>query len=67
MLMTYPDSYLLAEFPPYHVTEDDVSIPVHRLEVEKFTGHRCVRGRGGVIAVMYETHWTGLLVPSLRA
>ena len=45
--------------PPYHVTQD-VSTPLRRLEVEKITGHQSVRGRGGVIAVTYETHWTGL-------
>jgi hypothetical protein len=50
--------------PPYHVTADDVSAPVHKMTVEKITGHQSVRGRGGVIAVMYETHWTGLLRPS---
>ena len=33
---------------------------LQRLKVEKITGHQAVRGRGGVIAVMYETHWTGL-------
>ena len=33
---------------------------VDRLEVEKVAGHQSVRGRGGVIAGMYETHWTGL-------
>ena len=37
--------------------------PRQRLEVEKITGHQSVRGRGGVIAVMYETHWTGLSGP----
>ena len=50
--------------PPYHVTEDDVSVPSERLEVEQITSHRSVRGRGGVIAVLYETHWKGLLQPS---
>ena len=29
-------------------------------KVEKITGHESVCGRGGVIAVMYETHWAGL-------
>ena len=28
--------------------------------MEKTTGYQSVRGRGGVIAVMYETHWTDL-------
>ena len=50
--------------PPYHVTVDDVSTPVERLEVEQISTHQLVRGRGGVIAVLYETHWKGLLRPS---
>ena len=37
--------------PPYHVTQDDVSTPLQRLEVDQITGHQSVRGRGGVIAV----------------
>ena len=41
---------------PYHVTQDDVSTPLQRLEVEQITGHQSVRGRGGVIAVLYKTH-----------
>ena len=32
-------------------------IPV---DIEKITGHQFVRGRGGKLAVMYETHWEGL-------
>ena len=43
---------------PFHVTHDDVSTPLQRLEVEKITGHHLVCGGGGVIAMMYETHWT---------
>ena len=50
--------------PPYHVTQDDVSAALQRLEVEKITGHQSVRGRGGVIAVLYTTHWVGLSEPS---
>ena len=34
------------------------------LDVAKLTGHQCVRGRGGAIAVVYETHWDGLLRPT---
>ena len=37
---------------PYHVTQDDVSTPLQRLEVEQITGRQSVRGRGGVIAVV---------------
>ena len=50
--------------PPYHVTQDDVSTPLQRLEVEQITGHQSVRGRGGVVAVLYKTHWAGLSEPS---
>ena len=42
--------------PSYHVTQDDVSIPLQLLEVEQITGHQSVRGRGGAIAVLYKTH-----------
>ena len=45
---------------PYYVIQGGVLAPLQRLEMEKITGHRSVRRRGGVIAVMYETHWTGL-------
>ena len=30
------------------------------MDIEKITGHQLVRGRGGKLAVMYETHWEGL-------
>ena len=40
--------------PPYHLTEDDVSAPVVRLDIKQITGHYSVRGRGGVMAVIYE-------------
>ena len=50
--------------PPYHVIKDDVTVPIERLEIEKITSHRSVRGRGGVIAAFYETHWKDLLQPS---
>ena len=59
-LMKYVLNNFSTKFTPYHVTQDDVSTPLQRLEVEKITGHQSVRGRGGVIAVMYETRWTGL-------
>ena len=49
---------------PHHVTQDDVSAPLQRLKVEKTTGHQSVRGRGGVIAVLYKTYWGGLSEPS---
>ena len=50
--------------PPYHVTQDDVLTSPQRLEVEQITGHQSVRGRGGIIAVLYKTHWAGLSEPS---
>ena len=50
--------------PPYHVTTDDVSTPPILIDVAKITGRQCVRGRGGVIAVLYETHWNGILRPT---
>ena len=60
--------YMLNKFcnksPPYHVTQDDVSTPLQRLEVEQITGDQSVRGRGGVIVVLYKTHWAGLSEPS---
>ena len=34
------------------------------IDVAKITGHQCVRGRGGAIAVLYETHWNGILRPT---
>ena len=49
--------------PPCHVTQDDVSAPLQRLEVEKITGHQSVRGRGGIIAMLYKTRWVGLSEP----
>ena len=51
------------KFPPYHVTQGDVSTPLQRLEVEQITGHQSVRGRGGIIAVLYKTYWAGLPEP----
>ena len=60
--------YVLNNFrkksPPYHVTQDGVSAPLQRLEVEKITGNQSVRGRGGFIAVLYKTHWVGISEPS---
>ena len=60
--------YVLSNFseksPPCHVTLDDVSVPLQRLDVDKITGHQSVRGRGGFVTVMYETHWTGPSRPS---
>ena len=60
--------YVLHSFgdkcPPFHVTPDDVSAPVGRLKVDYISGHQLVRGRSGVLAVLYHTHWIGLATPS---
>ena len=53
--------------PPYHVTEDDVSTPLQRLEVGQITGDQPAQGRGGVIAVLYKTHLAGTLQTFLGA
>ena len=37
---------------------------LERLEVDKISSHRSVRGRGGAVAVLYETPWKGLLRPT---
>ena len=50
--------------PPYDVTTDDVSTPLILIDVAKITGHQCVRGRGGAIAVLHETHWNGTFRPT---
>eukprot|EP00752_Nemacystus_decipiens_P015617 g13940.t1 len=50
--------------PPYHVTTADVFSQPTRLDVEQLTAHQVARGRGGNLAVMYETHWKRLLTPS---
>ena len=48
--------------PPFRVTDDDVesSIDVEHLEVDTIVTHQFVRGRGGKIAVLFETRWIGL-------
>ena len=58
-LTQYVLNIFFKKSPLYHVTRDDVSAPLQRLEV-KITGRQSVRGRGGVIAVLYKTHWAGL-------
>ena len=56
--------YVFIDFPKKSlandVTRDDFSPRFQRLRVEKITGHQSVRDRDGVIAVMDETHWSGL-------
>ena len=62
-LTQYVLNYLSKKFPPYYVTQDGVSTPFQRLEVEQITGHQSVRGRSGVIAVLYKMHLAGLSEP----
>ena len=50
--------------PPYHISTDDIATPPILINVAKTTGHQCVRGRGGAIAILYETHWDSLLRPT---
>lgn len=50
--------------PPYHVKTDNVSESVHRLEINKIMRHQWGHDRGGRIAILYETHWKGLLCAS---
>ena len=63
-ISTYVLNSSSTKSPPYHVTLDDVSPPPERFEVQQISGHQLVRGRRGVMAVLYETHWTGLFSPS---
>ena len=54
-----PTSHVLnnytTKFPPYHVIEDDITVPIERLEVEEIPSHRSLRSGGGVIAVLQKT------------
>ena len=63
-LTQYVLNIFFKKSPPHHVTQDDVSTPLQQLEVEQITGHQSVRGRGGVIAILYKTYWAGLSEPS---
>ena len=58
---------------PTRLRDKVASLPRHHrrrlhppilIDVAKITGHQCVRGRGGAIAVLYETHWNGILRPT---
>ena len=53
--------YVLHSFtdksPPFHRTAEDVVKSGMPVGIEKTTGHQLARGRGGKLAVMYETHW----------
>ena len=46
--------------PPFHPTAEDVVISGSPKDIKNITGHHLVRGRGGKLAVMYETHWESL-------
>ena len=63
-LTQYVPNNLSKKSPPYHVTQDDVSAALQRLELELITGRQSVRGRSGVIAVLYKTPWAELSEPS---
>ena len=56
--------YVLHSFtdksPPFDPTTEDVVKSCIPVDTEKITGCQLVRGRGGKLAVMYETHWEGL-------
>lgn len=47
--------------PPDHVTRDDVETFIERGAVDMITGHQPVRALRGKIAVMFGTHWQGLV------
>ena len=57
--------YVLTRFasksPQYHMTVEDADGPFERVVVDHISGHQLVRGRGGKLAVMYQTHWKGLM------
>ena len=57
-------SIIFQEVPslPRHSTRR--STPLQRIKVEQITGHQSARQRGGIIAVLYKTHWVGLSEPS---
>eukprot|EP00904_Undaria_pinnatifida_P010339 jgi/Undpi1/6435/HiC_scaffold_20.g08916.m1 len=63
-LTAYAHIAFAAKLPPYHMTLDDISTPPERLGGEQIMDHQLVRGRDGVIAVLYKTHWAGFLSPS---
>lgn len=48
------------------MTTNYVFTPSERLDIERITAHRIVRGDGGFIAVMHQTHWGELLLPTLE-
>ena len=55
-LTTYVLNPFTCKSSPFHVTFYDVPPPPERLEGKQTTGHQLVPGRGGVIAVLYETY-----------
>ena len=63
-LTQYVSHAFATKSPPYHVTTDDIATSLVLIDVTKITGYQCVRGRGGAIAVLYETHWDNILRPT---
>ena len=59
-------SYTLSRPSRLHTTSPRMTSPPPPIliDVAKITGHQCVRGRGGAIVVLYETHWNGILRPT---
>ena len=64
-LMQYVLNNVSKTSPPYHVTQDDVSTHLHRLEVDQLTGHQSVRGE--VASWWSYTIRIGLESPNLPA
>ena len=62
--------YVLNNFskksPPYNITQDDVSAPLQRLEVEKITGHYYSRSGDEVASSRCYTRHTGWDSPNHR-
>lgn len=61
-LPEYVLTYFPCESPPFYVTTGDVDHDgrIRRVELDMITAHRVMCGRGGKVAVMYETRWKGL-------
>ena len=47
----------------YALVREQHALTASRMERRKISSHRSVRGRDAAIAVLYETHWNGLLRP----
>lgn len=51
----------LAKSPPHNMTVEDTDRPLERVVVDRISGHQLVRGRGGGLALTYQTHWRGII------